>query len=113
MQTVTAIVEIRNASSFDAIVRNYETPSDTDGDKGKVVRGAKPKTIKIWVPWCSTPETDFSKHRVTVDLNGPTGLVRRFTIWQSDVGGRSDDRVHVSIQTEPTPRRRLSTESTV
>ena len=95
VQLVTAIVEVRNASSFDAVVTNHETTGDTDGGKGNVPAG-NIKPIYFWIPQCSSASVDFSRKRVTVELFDSGTLVRTFTIWQSDSAGRVADRVRVS-----------------
>jgi hypothetical protein len=93
---VTTICDVRNMSSFNATLVNFENSKDTEGANGKFAPGES-RTFSMNVPWCGDGK-EFEKRHIDVTLSnvvvGTTNIGScTFTVWQA---AHATDRVRVS-----------------
>ena len=76
---LNAIVQIRNASEFPAVVRNVVKATDTADDRGRCAPNDVVNSGML-IPW-SSDATDFATKRIDV-IVGPAAAQRTFSLWQ-------------------------------
>ncbi|MFG2045569.1 hypothetical protein [Dactylosporangium sp. NPDC048998] len=96
---VSRITEVRNATGFRVVAKNFENPNDTAGAAGVFAPGE----VRVlptssagpgWaVPWADDVWT-FPAHHIDFVLERPDGSTRTFSVWQHNDG--QQDRIRVS-----------------